>query len=266
MDLAELRKEPHLSASSIGQYVDCSLAYKFSKIDRVKAEFLPDSMLFGSAVHKALEEYYYEKLEGNDPGLEELVHFFRIFWIKEARDNLLVKYSNNKSFEILLQDGISLLTAYHKQKTDDKYRILALEEPFSFKIDGVPVPVIGVLDLLEEDESGTIIITDWKTAGKAYSTNDIDSSLQLTLYYMAMKANGYRDREIILKFDVLVKTKQPKFEQYYATRTETDTSKLSKKIRTVWEGITKEVFIPNDTSWKCHGCLYKKHCEDWFQQ
>lgn len=39
-----------------------------------------------------------------------------------------------------------------------------------------------------------------------------------------------------------------------------------KKIRSVWEGITKGVFIPNDTSWKCTTCNYKSYCEQWHIQ
>jgi putative RecB family exonuclease len=61
-----------------------------------------------------------------------------------------------------------------------------------------------------------------------------------------------------------VKTKTPKFEQYYTTRTETDELRLIRKIQRVWEGISKGVFIPNDTSWKCKTCPYKQACDKWF--
>ena len=81
---------------------------------------------------------------------------------------------------------------------------------------------------------------------------------------MAAKANGFSDREVLLKFDCLVKTKNPKFEQYYTTRTETEELRLIRKIQRVWEGISKGVFIPNDTGWKCKTCPYKKACDEWF--
>ena len=81
---------------------------------------------------------------------------------------------------------------------------------------------------------------------------------------MALKANGYKDREILLRFDTLIKTKTPKFEQYYTTRGVTEELRLIRKIEKVWEGINAEIYIPNDTSWKCKKCPYRKACDEWF--
>jgi putative RecB family exonuclease len=158
-----------------------------------------------------------------------------------------------------------LLTTYYDKLPDDNFKILAIEEPFSFNIDGLEVPIIGITDLVEEDEAGTIIITDWKTSGKSYSRDDVEKNFQLTLYNMGMKANGYKDREILLRFDCLIKTKTPKFEQYYTTRTESDERRAAKKILQVWDGIKKEVFIPNDGHWKCGGCAFKVQCNKFME-
>ena len=54
MSFKELYKGPHLSASSIGKYIDCGLLYRFSKIDKLQPEFVPDVLLFGSAIHWAI--------------------------------------------------------------------------------------------------------------------------------------------------------------------------------------------------------------------
>jgi hypothetical protein len=40
MELKELRKKPHLSHSSINMYMECGLQYKFSKIDKLKPQFV----------------------------------------------------------------------------------------------------------------------------------------------------------------------------------------------------------------------------------
>ena len=40
MELSEMRKSPHLSASSVGEYVECGLLYKFAKIDKIPWEFI----------------------------------------------------------------------------------------------------------------------------------------------------------------------------------------------------------------------------------
>ena len=65
MDILELRKQPHLSVSSINSYIDCSLMYKFSRIDKLKPDFLSDNLVFGSCIHRILAEFNQEKMIGN---------------------------------------------------------------------------------------------------------------------------------------------------------------------------------------------------------
>ncbi|MCK5679204.1 hypothetical protein KAI46_00150, partial [bacterium] len=76
----------------------------------------------------------------------------------------------------------------------------------------------------------------------------------------------YPDREILLKLDALIKTKKPRFEQFYTFRDDFDEQRVVKKILAVWNGIQKEVFIPNEESRYCFSCEYKSHCNNWFTQ
>lgn len=266
MNLKELRQKPHLSPSGINDYLDCGLLYKFGRVLRLKPEIRPDALEFGSITHKVLAEFYRLKMEGEIAPLEDLQLLFEAFWEKAAGENGDMTYKKGTDYTILLQQGKQLLASYYKSLPRDDFRVLAIEEPFQFSLPKVPVPIIGVFDLIEEDESDTIIITDWKTSSKAYSADDVDNNFQLLVYHMAAKANGYRDREILLRFDCLIKTKVPKFEQYYTTRSEIDEMRAAKKIGHVWEGISKGVFIPNDNQWKCKGCSYKNACDEWFQE
>lgn len=222
MVLSELRKTEHLSASSIGTYVECSLMYKFSKIDKIPMEQKSDAMEFGSAVHNTLEQYYQEKLMGEKLLLKDVHEIFEETWEKRAKDNLDIQYTKGHDFKSMLMMGKDLLTVWYNKLPDDNYNIIGIEEAFSFKIPGIDLPFIGAMDLIEEDEAGTIIVTDHKTSGKAYSISDVDQNQQLTLYQMAIKSMGYSNREILLKFDTLIKTKNPKFEQYWSTRSELD--------------------------------------------
>jgi len=264
MDIMQLRRQPHLSASSINDYLQCGLLYRFSRIDKIKSEFKSDSLELGSSIHKTLADFYQEKMIGSKLSLQDLHASFEKHWkTVEERDD--VEYQEGEDFETLLKKGKDLLSIYHEKLPDDDFKVLAIEEPFSFILDGLP-PIIGVFDLLEEDKSGTLIITDWKTSSKAYSTDQIDKSLQLTIYQMAAKSNGYGDRDVLLRFDCLIKTKAPKFEQYYTIRSEVDERKAAKKIVKVWDAISKGIFIPNDGNWKCNGCAYGEYCDEWFSK
>ncbi|WP_054030115.1 RecB family exonuclease [Desulfatitalea tepidiphila] len=265
MVLSELRQTPHLSASSINEYVECSLLYKFGRIDKLPMEFKSDALEFGTCIHRVLEEYYSARMIGDRMLLKDVHEFFVFKWLEIAKGRTDIKYADGKDYNSYLMYGRDLLTAWYNKLPDDDFTILAIEEAFSFNLPGIDIPIIGAMDLVEQDNSGTIIITDFKTSGRAYSKDEVDSNQQLTMYQIAAKQNGYADHEILLRFDTLIKTKVPRCEQYWTTRTELDERRLIKKARQVWDGISKEVFVPNDTSWKCKGCAYKQACDAYLE-
>ncbi len=76
MNISELRKEPHLSASAITTYIDCGLQYKLGRIDRLPPEFIADALVFGTVIHKVLEEFHTERLVGNRMTLRDMQEVF----------------------------------------------------------------------------------------------------------------------------------------------------------------------------------------------
>lgn len=266
MELSELRKTPHLSASTITTYIDCSLQYYFSRVKRLPMEFVADALSFGTVIHLVLAEFYRSKMGGDRLSLKDVHELYRQFWTREAKDRSEIKYAEGKDFQSYIIEGVDLLSAWFNKLPDDSFEIIGVEEAFTFEIPELSVPIIGAMDLLEQDDSGTVIITDFKTSSRAYSADEIDQNVQMTLYQLASRANGFADHEILLKLDCLIKTKSPKFESYWTTRSKIEEKRLIRKIQTVWEGISRGVFIPNDTSWKCKGCSHKKACNEWFLQ
>lgn len=266
MTIEELRSKPHLSASAINDYIECSLLYKFSRIDKKPPAFTADSLAFGSTIHEVIAVFQNHRKEGLAFTKENMVNHFQYRWHAKARGKEEIRYKGKNTYDMLLIQGAGLISLYYDHMQEDTYRVVAVEEPFTFTIDGIGVPIIGIIDLIQEDESGTIIVSDTKTSKQSLSDDKIDKNFQLSLYHLAMKANGYRDREILLKLDTLIKTKKPRFESYYTVRTEEDEMRAIKKIASVWEEIQKGVFVANDTSWKCKACAYETYCNEWFQQ
>ena len=264
MDLVSLRKSAHLSASSIVDYLSCGLQFKFGRIDRLSPEFIPDALEFGSAIHRVLADFYLARQAGHYMPITEMHAKFETYWSEAAKGNDRLKYKEGKDYETLLADGKALLSVYASSIPDTKYKVLAVEEPFAFEVPGMEIPVIGAIDLIEEDESGTLIITDHKTSSKSYADSDVHSSFQLSVYSIGMR-NDYPNREILLKFDALIKTKVPKFESYYTTRDADDEARTIKKILNAYDGISKQVFLPNMESWKCSGCSFKTHCDEYMR-
>ena len=65
---------------------------------------------------------------------------------------------------------------------------------------------------------GQLSLRILRHAGRAYGRDEVDNNMQMTVYQLAAKANGFADREILLRFDCLIKTMKPKFETYYTVR------------------------------------------------
>ena len=114
MKLNEFRKGPHLSASAIGDYMECSLSYRFSRIDKLKPEFKSDNMEFGSCIHKALADFHQERMMGTILTREQLQERFIYHWTIRASENKEIKYRPENSFKSLLEQGKSLLEVYHE--------------------------------------------------------------------------------------------------------------------------------------------------------
>lgn len=265
MDISKLCSIPHLSASSIQSYMGCGLQYRFYKIDKFQREYTSDNLVFGSMMHKVLADYNQEKLMGNFMSAQELMDLFEAYWIDGVQNKPDIKYSKGKNFEGLLNKGKEMIETFINQVPRDAYEVVAIEEPFKFYIDGLDIPMIGIMDLVEKDENDTIIITDYKTMSSSITLNEIDQNFQLSVYYMAARKNGYADNDIVLKLDCLFKTKVPQFKQVYTYRNEDDEKRATKKIKETWKAIQFGVFLPTgEGTWRCKYCEYKSYCDNWF--
>jgi putative RecB family exonuclease len=264
MKIDELRKQPHLSASGINDYLECGLLYKFSRIDKRQPETFSDSLVLGQAIHRVLADFYQKLQAGTRLAQKHLEEAFDFHWEELAHGRGDIQYKPGKSYHTYRTEGKALLAAFNRDLPQEDCNILAVEQVFTCQIEDLPVPLVGIYDLVLEDPAGIITIVDHKTASKAYSLADVNQYLQMTVYHLAARANGYAERDILLRLDCLIKTKTPKFEQYYTARGNWEEQRITKKIQSVWEGITKGVFIPNDGGWKCRSCGFKTACREWF--
>jgi len=90
----------------------------------------------------------------------------------------LAIYMHYKDFNSYLMQGVDLLTAWYSKIEENNFRVLAIEEAFNFNLPNITMPIIGATDLVEEDDAGTVIITDFKTAGRAYGRDEVDNNIQ----------------------------------------------------------------------------------------
>jgi hypothetical protein len=235
----------HLSYSSISKYLKCGKQWKYRYIDKLQEES-SEALLFGSAWHKMIK---YELQEENNNLLDS--------WYAVCEEWDGVKLPSPMSDE-LIQLGEKMLTSPDITKTIQGLSVQpeSLEMETELHIPGVPVPIIGFIDMIDLDSTPI----DIKTSGKKWSQQQADTSLQPTFYLAALEQLQMVKLPAKFKYIVFTKAKNPTVQILETTRTHEDVFALYGLIGEVWQAIQKEVFTPTDPgNWWCH----PKYCGFW---
>ena len=267
--LEEYREDLHISHSQIFTYLNCSLKYCFSYVEGRMPEHRSAAMLFGSAIHAAIARYYKGvQKKGKPEPLSLYQDLFHDHWNWETEDTgIPIAYKDGQNQDSMLNEGQLLVKTFYEGAKP--MEVIGVEEPYSsvlYDEEGNPTDfkLIGIVDCIQRDKDGNLIIIDNKTANRAYSKDKIEQDLQMTVYSYLMCANKLMPAKADTKhrFDVLLKLKQPRLDIYYTTRSAADRKRLTKIINQVLRGIEAGVFFPNP-SWMCSDCQYAQACVKW---
>jgi putative RecB family exonuclease len=268
--LEDFRLELHISHSQLFTYLNCSLKYYFSYVEGRTPEHRPAAMLFGSAIHAAIARYYKGVLKKGKPEPLSLIQdLFHDYWNWQVEDTgIPVAYKDGSDKDSMLAEGQRLVLTFYKNA--EPMEVVGVEEPYSsvlYDEEGNPTDfkLIGIVDCIQRDRDGNLIIIDNKTANRAYSKDKIEQDLQMTVYSYLAAASGLvpAKSETLHRFDVLVKLKkEPRLDLYHTTRTAADRKRLAKTISRVLKGIESGVFFPNP-GWMCSDCQYAQACVKW---
>ncbi len=257
--LAELRKTPHWSFSSVNTFLSmCSLKWSFRYLEKRESERGSISLCFGSAFHRAAEFIATNRMHNKDYSLKDAQENFSVSWFAECKktSNLYLKNIEKNELNLKGQQMIKILNNEWVE-----YGVVAVSKAFSLDIPNVSKPLIGEMDCIVRDDNGLITVIDWKTAARKWSESKAHKDMQATTFLMAYK----RLANFIPKFrfDVITKTKEPSFTQHSTTRNEDDFNRLEFIIQSVEQAIKAGVFLPNETCFCCGTCEYKSACKSW---
>ena len=198
----EIKKELHLSHSQVTEFMRCPRKYHLHYRLGLLAEFCPSGLLFGSAIHEAVALYNQKRLEGKETSLDELCGVFQGCWEREALPVRLKAGESDKSFGAKAKK----LLEFFLSNTCSVGEPVAVEEPFRLQLSEDLPPVWGVIDLVEVSAKGSLILTDYKTAG----TRSEPEPDQLILYRKAVLELDYPGNgEVAARYVVLLKTREP---------------------------------------------------------
>ncbi len=170
---------PHLSFSRISRFEQCPLSFRLAYIDRLPvSQPLPEPLRFGKVVHAALEHFYRDLIEQKHDGpLPEakLLFCFGEAWKREGLQGLN-----------LFTEGALMLGDYaRRQHHVVAANVLAVEQ--EFRLQAGPFTVLGYIDRVDRLDDETIEVIDYKTNRQLFSREEVDTSLQLSIYAAAVK-------------------------------------------------------------------------------
>ena len=79
--IASAPTRDYLSYSAVRTFQGCPLKYRFRYIDGLPEDCVSSSLIFGSAIHAAMEFFFSQQLAGEEePGLDELLDVYQQSW------------------------------------------------------------------------------------------------------------------------------------------------------------------------------------------
>jgi len=266
MVATEFQNHLHISHTQLDTFLSCPWRYRYQYVLGVPWEHLPAALPFGRAIHAAVAHYYRHVKHFDEPLPLGVLQGCFHGEIKEAlAQGAAILYEDGESEQSLRDTGDALLQVFHAKVRPQT--IEAVELPFLVDlVDPATGGVLGtklavVFDLVESDGNGNMVIADLKTAKRRYAQNQVENHLQATLYAYALRRLGYSTdgRDTLIRFDVLLKTKQPDLESYYAVKAAGDEAWALAQVRRVLRVIEAGAYFPI-RSWRCPDCPFRRRC------
>ncbi len=186
-------RNEHLSHSRIDRFETCPLAYRFHYIDEVKPQ--PSlAQRFGSFIHSVLERLVAEAVDTNHQGPLSRERAQALF-TQEWGETELVGVE-------LFDEGLQIIKRFvGDEGLLDGSKILGVEKEFRLPVG--PFTLLGYIDRVDRIDDDTIEIIDYKTNRQLFSREELDHSLQLSIYCAAARKLWPWAKNIKLTFSML---------------------------------------------------------------
>jgi len=230
----------------IDDYLTCPLKYKYVHVLRVP--ILPHhAVVYGKALHDAVQEYYRRRLTGIKITEEEFLAVFENSWRSEG---FLTRQHEEQRLEV----GRRTLRSFYRMAEAEKHLPIYVEKEFSFLLENNRVT--GRWDRVDIQD-GEVCIIDFKSSDirkKEKADKRTRESLQLAIYALAyQKIYGKIPDRVELYFleSGLVGT---------ASLSENDLDQTVEKIGEAAAGIRARVYEAKPAYQACRYCAYEKVC------
>ena len=256
------RTRDYLSYSAVRTFQSCPLKYRFRYVDGLAEDCVSSSLIFGSAIHSAIEFYFTQQLSGADaPSLDILLDVYQQSWQDRSEDN--IEFGKTETADVLHDLADRMLRKFlHSELIQPEGRIIGIEEEFrGVLIPGLP-DLLGYVDLLLETNDA-VIVRDFKTSRSAWDQQQAEDQSDQLLLYADLVRKVMPGKQLRLQFAVITKTRDPKVQLLETPFDEGKLHRTKRIFETVWSAIQSGHFYPSPSPMQCPTCGYRTQCEAW---
>ena len=183
----------HLSYSRLSRFEQCPLSFKLHYIDKLQAE-PGDPLRFGKAIHAVLERLVREQVQAERVGVlseDRVLELYGQAWAAEGMAGLE-----------LFEEGVEILQTFVREQGELDHRdVLAVEKEFRLPVGRFTV--LGFIDRVDCIDEETVEVIDYKTNRLLFTRDEVDHSLQMSLYHLAARRLWPWAKKIRLTFHML---------------------------------------------------------------
>jgi putative RecB family exonuclease len=252
----------YLSFSAVKTYQGCPLRFKFRYVEGLPEDIVSSALVFGSAVHRAIERHFCELLAGNPPpDGQALLEEYRQEW--QERDLSGIRFGKDEDSESLEHLAEKMLAAFQASEAAvPQGRILAVEE----ELRGAVIPgcpdLLGRVDLIIETDDA-LQVCDWKTARTRWSQEQAEDASEQLLLYAELAKDFAPGKPVRLEFVILTKTKETAIDRHVLSVDPVKVARTKHVVENVWRSIEAGLYYPSPSAINCPGCAYRDYCRSW---
>jgi len=238
-------KNQHLSYSRLSRFETCPLSYRLHYIEKQQAEpGLP--LRFGKTIHAVLERLIKEVVDDERTGTlseERAIELYREAWGAEQLTGMDV-----------FAEGLAILRRFiAEQGVVDHRDVLAIEKEFRLPVG--PFEVLGFIDRVDWIDDETVEVIDYKTNHQLFARDEVDTSLQMSLYHVAAQRLWPWAKKIKLTFWMLRHGIRQQ-----TTRTEEQLADALAYVETLGRQTETATEYPALLNTNCSYCDHRKQC------
>jgi putative RecB family exonuclease len=252
----------YMSYSSLRTYQSCPMKYYFKYTVGLPEDTVSSALVYGSAVHQAIEHHFRELLAGNpSPASDILLAKYWESW--HDRNSQTVRFCKDEDADTLGVLTERTLTAFQQSDAArPEGLILAVEEELRGQvIQGCP-DLLGRVDLIV-DRPDALVICDWKTARSRWSREQAEDASEQLLLYSELAKDLAPGKPLKLEFVILTKTKAVAVERLLLPVEPARVARTKRIVRNIWQAIDSGYFYPAPSAMNCPTCPYRQSCRSW---